>query len=112
MSAIPFADLVNRNDVGMIQRRSRSCLLLESPQAVLIFRELRRQEFERYFAIKRRILRQVNVAHSARTKCPKDPVATESLSDKLASVILRNPLGRHTGTNVVELAVRLAIGRK
>lgn len=47
-----IADVINRQDVWMIERRSRSCFLLKPFQPVSIFGEVNRQNFYRDFTVK------------------------------------------------------------
>src|SRR6266404_2256416 len=71
------ANIVNGENVRMIQRARRLCLLLKSPQSILILRERRRQNLDRYVAIQFRVMRQINLAHPARTDLRADFVTTE-----------------------------------
>src|SRR5262245_47849852 len=77
MRALADADFVNGDDVGMIERRSRLCLLLEAPHALGISRKLSRQELERYFAIEPRVERQMDFAHAAASERSEQLVSTE-----------------------------------
>src|SRR6266404_73701 len=71
------ANIVNGENVRMIQRARRLCLLLKSPQSILILRECCRQNLNRYVAIKFRVTRAIHFAHSAFTNLGADFVASE-----------------------------------
>src|SRR6266481_9152568 len=53
--AVMFAKIENGENVRMIQQARRLCLLLKSPQSILILRECCRQSLNRYVAIKFRV---------------------------------------------------------
>ena len=60
------ADVVHRQDVGMVQRCGRVCFLLESAEAIGIGRERGGQHLDRDVAPKSRIARAIDLAHAAR----------------------------------------------
>ena len=71
-------DLVNRHDVGMVQRRGRARLLLEPRDPVPIQGQGLRQDLDRHLAAEPRVLRPVDLSHSARTEGRQDLVAAEA----------------------------------
>ena len=71
---VAFSNLVDVGNVRMIKCRGRFRLLNETPHAVLVCREVSRQNLQRNFAIKFCILRQVHFTHSARTNLRDDAV--------------------------------------
>src|SRR5438876_12324935 len=60
-------NIVNGENVWMIQRARRLRLLLKAPQSIPVLRKRRRQNLDRYVAIQFRVMRQINLAHPART---------------------------------------------
>ena len=62
------ADIVDRENIWMIQRRHCARLLLESTQSIRIACERFRQNFDRHLAPQARIFRSVHLAHSACTQ--------------------------------------------
>src|SRR6266508_3892703 len=72
------ADVVNRDDVGVIQGRSRARFLLESAQPVRVPREGRRQDLDRNLAREPGIPRPVNLSHPSRAKRGEDFVRAET----------------------------------
>ena len=64
--AVVFANVMNGENVGMIQRSNRASFLLEAPQAVGIFRKCFREDFDGDVAAEARVLRAKHFAHSAR----------------------------------------------
>jgi hypothetical protein len=62
----PFAaDVVERADVRMIQRRDRARLALEARAQVLALGDALRQDFDRYLPVEARVARAVDLAHAA-----------------------------------------------
>jgi hypothetical protein len=61
-------DLIDRADVGMIERRGGTCLPLESRQRGGIIGQPRRQEFQRHLAAQADVLRLVHDSHAAPTQ--------------------------------------------
>jgi hypothetical protein len=49
--AVLLADIVNRNNVRMIQRRHRPSFLLETLPSLVVARHLRRQNLQRHLAL-------------------------------------------------------------
>src|SRR5687768_6956099 len=62
---VDLLDLVNRDDVGMIQRGSSLCFLNKAPHPRLISNDIGRQDLQRYFTIELCILCEIYLAHSA-----------------------------------------------
>jgi hypothetical protein len=58
------ADVVDRNNVGMIQSGDRACLLLKSAQAIRISRERFGQHLQRNIAQQTGVARPVHFAHT------------------------------------------------
>jgi hypothetical protein len=58
-------DRINRDDVGMIERRHRACFAPESRQRIGIVRHSLRQQFQRHVAPQLGIRSPVHFAHSA-----------------------------------------------
>src|SRR5437667_1550541 len=64
----PLVDLVNRNDVRMVKRRSSLCLLNEAAHPLLIGSHLNRQNLQRNLAIEFRVLGKIHLTHPSRAK--------------------------------------------
>src|SRR6185503_1413130 len=62
-----LANLVDRDDVGMIQRGRGARFLFEASQSIFVGRERSGQEFQSDFAKEPFVFREVNLAHSAAT---------------------------------------------
>ena len=60
--------LVHGKNVGMIQRRRRAGFLLKAPQPVGIGRDGLGQNLDRDFAVQPRVVRTINLTHSARAQ--------------------------------------------
>src|SRR5262245_53818227 len=78
--SIGGADFVNRQDIGMVERRSGFRFLHEPLQAVFVRRELFRQYLDRYRPIELGVVGKVNFAHTAGTDQRADFVPTELCS--------------------------------
>ena len=74
MPAICFADVVNRDDVGMVERRHAPRFPLKAPQTVFVLSEPRRDDLERELAAKPQILGEVHLAHSTSSKAGYDAI--------------------------------------
>src|SRR5215218_7951873 len=61
---IGYANLVNMRNVWMIERCRSSCFLFEAPHLILIRSNRRRQNLKGDVAMKPRVLREINFAHS------------------------------------------------
>jgi hypothetical protein len=75
--AVVLADVVDGEDVWMIQRSDGAGFLLEATQAIGVFRESFRQDFDRNVAAEARVLRAKHFAHSARANRRDNFVRTE-----------------------------------
>ena len=69
-----FADFVNGDDVGMIERGGGARFLLEAPHAISIGSELFGQQLERDLATEPRVFGQIDLAHPARAELLCDAV--------------------------------------
>src|SRR6185369_6560858 len=77
---VVVADVVERADVGMVQRGDGLGLALEARAQVGAMRELRRKDFDRYAAVEARVTCAIDLAHSARPERRNDLVWTEARS--------------------------------
>src|SRR5262249_37939877 len=75
-----FADLVNGNDVRMIERGGGARLLAEAMDALGIFGEMRRQQFERDLTAQPRVARQIHLAHSSARDLADQVIMPDRLS--------------------------------
>ena len=73
-------DVIERDDVGMGESRSRACLALEALQMLPIGSEFSGQNLDGDLAPVARVARPVDLAHSSRAEWRKDLVRTETLS--------------------------------
>lgn len=71
------AHIVDRENIGMIERARRSCFLFEPPQAVKITAEVGGQNFDRNFAAQSRVPCTVHFPHAARAQGRDDLVRPE-----------------------------------
>src|ERR1700746_4007449 len=69
-------------NVRMIQRRNYPRLALETRFQIRVFRKMLRQNFYGDVAAKPRIVRAINLAHSARTERRNDLIRTELGSNR------------------------------
>src|SRR5438552_11818917 len=76
-SALVRAQVVDRENVGMIERACSSRLLLKSAKSVKIAAVRGGQNFDRNFAAQARVSGTVHFAHAARAKGRDDLVGTE-----------------------------------
>ena len=77
------ADLVDRDDVGMVERRHRSGFLLEAPDPVGLGGHRLGQDLEGHVAAEPRVVRPVDLPHAARAEAPADGVGTELPTDEV-----------------------------
>jgi hypothetical protein len=77
---------VNRQHVGMIQRRQRLGLLLEAPQPVGLRREVLRQHLYCYVAVEAGVARAKHFSHPTRAKALDDLEVIERGADHLSAV--------------------------
>ncbi len=76
--AIVRADVVDRRDVGVVERPGRTRLVLETTESIRILRERRRQNLDRDVAPEPRVARPVDLSHAARAERREDLVRTEA----------------------------------
>src|SRR5262249_38981847 len=62
---VSFLEVVNRRDVGMIQRREHFCLALKPAHTICVSRELFGQDFDSDFAFQLEITCAIYLAHAA-----------------------------------------------
>ena len=79
--SVMLADLVNRADIGMVQRRSRLCLSLEAHQRQGISGYVIRQKLQRDKSVQGYILGLINDTHAAATEFLDDAVMRDDLID-------------------------------
>src|SRR4029453_9424918 len=72
--AVRFADLVNRADVRMIERRGRPRLESEALRGLRVALQVGWQELQRDVPAKRQILGLIDDAHAARADAAQDPI--------------------------------------
>ena len=65
MHAVGSSHVIDRNNVGMVQRRNRSRLLLEPPQTVGIIGERSWKDLQRHIAQKTSVARAIHLSHAA-----------------------------------------------
>ena len=83
-----LADLVERGDVRMRQRRGRARLLEEPLAPIGIGRDGRGQHLDRDGAAEPRVARAVHLAHAAGADAIEDLVVAEGLEHGTATIIL------------------------
>ena len=67
-------DLVDRNDVGVAERRSRLGLQDESPDPFLVPDQVRRQDFQRDVPLEAEVLGEIHLTHPARAERTHDAI--------------------------------------
>ena len=77
-----LADLVDRDDVRVVQRGGRACLLGESTEAVGDGGEGLRQELDRDIAAEVEVPRAVHLTHAPRTQLVEELVPAEPHADQ------------------------------
>src|SRR5215212_594067 len=87
MSSLRFADLMNRDDIWMIQRRDRARFLAEPAQSIFICDEVIGQQFEGHAAAQSRIMGQVDFSHSTAAEKFEDLVWTKRLARQRACLM-------------------------
>src|SRR5712692_11592559 len=63
---VSFTDFIDVRDVRMVQRSGGLCFLLKAAQSIFVLRQLGGKYLESDFAMQPRIIRQINLTHSAR----------------------------------------------
>src|SRR5688500_18872441 len=81
----------------MIQGRRRAGLLFETTQTVRVLGELTGQNLQRDLPVKRRVLREIDLAHPAGTERGENLVMSERLPDHFLPVTAGRPLRRYPG---------------
>src|SRR5215207_6490977 len=84
MSSIRFADLMDSNDVGMIQRRGGTRFLLKPAQPIFMCYEVIGKQFKGYTTAKSRVVGQVDFTHPATAEKFENLVWTKRLSRQQA----------------------------
>jgi hypothetical protein len=74
-------DVVDRTDIGMIQRRGGARFALEALDRLAVAGQVLRQELQRDGALEPQILGPVDDAHAAGTECLDDPVMRDAFAD-------------------------------
>src|SRR5208282_4398709 len=85
--AILVADIVDRADVGMVQRRSSLGLALKARQRLRITGNVFRQKFKRHKTVKPRVLGLVDNSHAAATELLDNAVVRDGLADHFKSML-------------------------
>src|SRR5262249_4148967 len=80
-TTVDFFEIVDRGDVGMIERGQNFGFALESTDAIANSRELVRQDLDRYTSIELRITCAVHLTHSAFAKQSGNFVGAELCAD-------------------------------
>ena len=86
-AAVGLPDVVNRADVGMIQRRGRLRLAMKSAQRLGIACHAFGKELQRDETVEARVLGFVDHAHAAAAQLLQDPVMRDGLADHCLSVM-------------------------
>lgn len=73
-----MADVVNRENVGVIESRCRASLLLKPPQTVFVDREPGGQDLDGDRAVQPSVERAIDLPHSARADLSDDAVMRQS----------------------------------
>jgi hypothetical protein len=82
VTAVNLANLINRDDVWMIQRRGGARFLLKAAYSFRLVGKTIGQYFKRHFAAQLCILRQIDFSHPAGAEERSDPVVAEYFSDR------------------------------
>src|SRR5262245_62767051 len=76
--AFMYAQVVDNQNVRMIERRSRACLLFKAAQPILVICVIRRQDFDGDFTVEPCVARAINLTHAARAERRDDFVMIEA----------------------------------
>ena len=79
--ALELTNVVNRADVGVVERGSRLGFAAEALQSLLIVRQSLGQELEGDEAIEARVLRLIHYPHAAATELFEDTIMGNCLAD-------------------------------
>src|SRR5262249_42287132 len=74
---VGLPDAVARDDVGVVQGRSRAGFLLEALETGGVVSQIRRQHLDRHLAREARVTRPPDLPHPARAKRGEDFIRTE-----------------------------------
>src|SRR5258705_11924091 len=91
-AAILFADVVDRANVGMVERRGRLRLSLESAQSLRIAGDIIGKKLQGDEAVKARVLGLVYDAHAASAQLFDDAVVGDGLADHWKRKIRRDAI--------------------
>jgi hypothetical protein len=80
LAAIHLADVVDRKDMRVIERRERMRFALEAGQPIGVRGEQRRQDFDRHLARQLRVAREIDLAHAAGAQDIDDFVRAEAIA--------------------------------
>ena len=78
LDAVRGADVVDRDEVRVVQRRGRARFLLEAFQPLGVGREGHRENLESELPTEPRVARAIDLAHPARSERSHDFVGSES----------------------------------
>ena len=90
-----IADGVDRDDVGVIERRRGPRLVLEAPHRVGVARERGPEQLERDLAAELGILGQVDLTHTAAADERDHVVGADTSAQRRGLLLPRQPLGGH-----------------
>ena len=93
-----LANLVNRHDIWMIQPDYRARFLLKPLQTLGVAGKTHGQEFERSFAARDNVGRQIDFAHPTGTDRFRNFVVADRPTDERISLLILNNLRRETNT--------------
>ena len=77
---VVFADVIDRADVRVIQRRRRTSLALKALRRRRVPQQLRRQELDGHLPAEADIFAAVHDAHATPAKALEDPVMRDGLA--------------------------------
>jgi hypothetical protein len=80
MAAVALLQTVQRRDMRVIQRGERLGLPFEACDAIRVVRQMIREYFDRHIAAELRVLRAIDLAHTACAKRREDLVRAEACS--------------------------------
>ena len=81
-AAVFLADVVDRADVGMVERRGGLGLAAEALERLTVLRQIFRQELQRDEAAEARVFGFVNHAHAAAAELLDDPIVGDGLIEQ------------------------------
>ncbi len=104
-NAVRLLDRVDRDDVGVVQRRDGARLAPEALDPLRRSRHLGRQDLERDLARELRVLGQVDLAHAALAELPENPVLIQHLANHHRQHSARPQWGRSIESGFFERGV-------